>query len=47
MKIDGVIFTDAFANKTFLLFKIETILINIGDKWNCLGEVYMDGFIRR
>jgi hypothetical protein len=45
MKIDGVIFADAFANKTFLLLEVKTVLINIGDQRNGLREVYMDGFI--
>jgi len=47
MKIDGVVLADAFADKTFLLFKVKTVLINVGDQRNCLREVYMDGFIRR
>jgi len=47
MKIYGLIFTDAFANSTFLLFKVEAAFIYIGDKGNGLREVYMNGFIRR
>jgi len=47
MKIYGVIFTDAFANPTFLLFKVEAAFIDICDKGNGLREVYMNGFIRR
>ena len=47
MKIDGVVLADAFANKTFLLLEVKTVLINICDQRNCLREVYMDGFIRR
>ena len=47
MKIYGLILTDAFANSTFLLFKVKAAFIYISDKGNGLGEVYMDGFIRR
>jgi hypothetical protein len=47
MKIYGLILTDAFANSTFLLFKIKTAFMYIGDKGNGLRKVYMDGFIRR
>ena len=48
MKIDGFIFTDTFANGTFLLFKIKTgIRVNIGDKGNGLRIVYVYGFIGR
>ena len=47
MKIDGLILTDAFANGTFLLFKVNTALMYVGDKRNGLRKVYMNGFIRR
>jgi hypothetical protein len=46
MKIYGVVLANAFANATFLLFKVNTVFIYISDKGNCLREVYMDGFIR-
>jgi len=36
LKIDGVIFTDAFAYATFLLFEVKAAVINIGNKGNCL-----------
>jgi len=39
--------TDTGADMTFLLFKVKTAFINIGDKGNCLREVYMDGFVLR
>jgi len=47
MKIDGLILTDAFANSTFLLFKVEAAFVYIRDKRNGLRKVYMNGFIRR
>ena len=47
MKIDGLILTDAFANSTFLLFKVKAVFMYIRDKGNRLGEVDMDGFIGR
>jgi len=47
LKIDGVILTDSFAYKTFLLFKVKTTVIDICDKGDCLRVVYMDGFIFR
>ena len=47
IQIYGVILTDSFANTTFLLFEVKTAFINIGDKRNCLSEIYMDGFILR
>ena len=47
LKIYGVIFTDPFANTTFLLFKVKAAFINICDKRNCLRVVYMDGFVLR
>jgi len=46
MKIDGLILTDAFANSTFLLFKVKAVFMDIRDKGNGLGEINMDGFIR-
>ena len=47
MEVDGVILTDTFANATFPLFKEKAAFIDIGNKGNGLGEVYMDGFILR
>jgi len=47
IEIDGLILTDCFANTAFLLFQVKTAFINIRDKGNGLGEVYMDGFILR
>jgi hypothetical protein len=47
MKIYGLIFTDAFANGTFLLFKVNTAFMYVSDKRNGLRKVYMDGFIGR
>jgi len=45
MKIDGLIFTDAFADGTFLFFKVQAVFVYIRDQGNRLGEVDMDGFI--
>ena len=47
MKIYGRILTDAFANGTFLLFKVNTAFMYVSDKRNGLRKVYMDGFIGR
>ena len=47
IEIYGVILTYFFANTTFLLFKVKATFINIGDKGDCLGKVYMDGFVLR
>jgi hypothetical protein len=47
MKIDGLILADAFANRTFLLFKVKTAFIDISNQGNSLREVNMDRFIRR
>ena len=47
MEINGVIFTDAFTNATFLLFKVKAAVVNIGDQRNGLREVYMNSFIAR
>jgi hypothetical protein len=47
MKVYGIILTDCCANAAFLVFKEEAAFINIGDKGNCLSEIYMDGFIKR
>ena len=47
MQIYGLILTYSFANRTFLLFKVNAAFIYISDKGNGLREVYMDGFIRR
>jgi len=46
-KINGVGLAYALANTAFLLFEVNTAVINIGDKGNCLREVYVDGFILR
>ena len=46
-EINGLMLTDTGADMTFLLFKVKTAFINIGDKGNCLREVYMDGFVLR
>jgi hypothetical protein len=46
MEIYGLILTDAFANSTFLLFKVKAAFMDIRDKGNGLRKVYMDGFIR-
>jgi hypothetical protein len=45
VKIDGVVFTNAFADTTFLLFEVNTAFIDVGNQGDCLGEKYMDGFI--
>ena len=45
MKIDGLIFTDAFANTTFSLFKVKAAFMYVSDKGNGLRKIYMDGFI--
>ena len=47
LKIYGVGLTYAFANTAFLLFKVNTAIIDICDKGNCLRKIYMDGFILR
>jgi hypothetical protein len=47
IKIYGVIFTDAFADATFLVFKIEAVFMDIRDKGNRLGKIDMNRFIRR
>ena len=47
MQIDGVVFTDPFANGTFFLFQIEAVFMDIGDQGNGLGKVYVNGFIGR
>jgi hypothetical protein len=45
VKIDGVVFTNTFADTTFLLFEVNTAFIDVGNQGDCLGEKYMDGFI--
>jgi hypothetical protein len=45
MQIDGVVFTNPFANGAFLLFQIEAVFMDIGDQGNGLGKINMDGFI--
>jgi hypothetical protein len=47
VKIYGVVLTDAFADSTFLLFKVKAAFIYIRDQRNGLRKVYMNGFIRR
>jgi hypothetical protein len=45
LKIDGVYFTDAFANSTFLLFEVNTAVIDVGNQGDGLGKKDVDGFI--
>ena len=45
LKIYGVGFTYAFANAAFLLFKVNTAIINICDQGDGLRKIYMNGFI--
>jgi hypothetical protein len=45
VQIDGVILTYCFANPTFLLFQVQTTLINIRDKGDGLSEIDMDSFV--
>ena len=45
MKIDGVVFTNTFADTTFLLFEVNTAFIDVGNQGDCLGEIDMNGFI--
>jgi len=48
MKIYGFILTDSSANGTFLALKVKAALrVYISVERNCLGKVYMDGFILR
>ena len=47
IEIDGLILTDAFANTTFLLFKVKTAFIDISDQGNGLSEIDMYGLIFR
>jgi hypothetical protein len=47
IEIDGLIFTDSFANTTFFLFKVDTAFINIRDQGNRLSEIDMDSFVLR
>ena len=44
-KVDGLIFTYRFTDTGFLLFQVETALIDIGDQGNGLGEVDVDGLV--
>ena len=46
-EIDGVTLTYCFANRASLLTEITAAIIYIGDKGNCLSEVYVDGFVLR
>jgi hypothetical protein len=47
LKIDGVIFTDAFADPALFFFEVKTAFIDISDKGNGLRIVDMDGFVLR
>jgi hypothetical protein len=47
IEIDGLILTDCFANPTFLLFQVKTVLIDVGDQGNGLSKIDMDGLILR
>jgi hypothetical protein len=47
LKIDCVRLADAFADTTFLLFKVNTAIIDIGHKRNGLGKVYVDSLVLR
>ena len=47
IQIDGLVLTYAFANTTFLLFKIKTAFINVRDQGDGLGKIDVDGFILR
>jgi hypothetical protein len=43
----GVVFTYAFANTTLPLFQVQTRLVDIRHKRDCLREVYVNRFILR
>jgi hypothetical protein len=45
MKIDGIIFTDTFTDGALLFFQIKTLFVNVGNKWNRLGKIDMDGLV--
>jgi hypothetical protein len=45
LKVDGVVFTYAFADTAFLLFEVNTAVIDVGNQGDCLGEIDMNGFI--
>jgi hypothetical protein len=47
LEIDGAGLTYAAADVAFFLFKEKTAVINIGNKGNGLGKVYMDRFVIR
>ena len=47
IQIYCVILAHSFANTAFVLFKVKTAFINVGNKGYCLSEVYMYGFIYR
>ena len=47
MQIYGVILTDALADATFFLFKIEAIFMNIRDQGNSLRKIDVDRLVRR
>jgi len=47
LKIDGVIFTDAFADPAFFLFQIKTAFIDVGNQGDGLRIVDVDGFVLR
>ena len=46
MKIYGFILTNAYTGKTFLVFKVKAVFIDIRDEGNRLRIEYVDGFIR-
>ena len=47
MKVDGFVFTHAFANATFLLLEVKAAFMYISDKRNGLREIYVNRFVRR
>ena len=47
VEVYGVVLTHPFADAAFLLFEVETALVDIGDKRDRLGEVDVDGLVLR
>jgi hypothetical protein len=47
MKIDGVVFADAFTDAALLFLKIDAAFVDIGNQRDCLREVDVDGFVLR
>ena len=47
IEIDGLIFTDAFADTAFFLFEVKTALVDISDQGNGLSEIDMDRLVLR